>query len=79
MRDPVKSKQALGDALLQIRNREEMTQEDLSHKAGVHVTWISRLENGGKDLRWTSLQALADGMGVSVLEVVALAERLELD
>ena len=51
MRDPVKSKQALARALRQIRDREEMTQEDLAHAAGVHVTWISRL--GRKTTRTT--------------------------
>jgi transcriptional regulator with XRE-family HTH domain len=79
MPDAVKSKQALARALRQIRDREEITQEDLAHRANVHVTWVSRMESGKKDPRWTSLQALAAGLGVTAMEIVALAERLELD
>jgi len=69
----------LAVAIRKIRRREKMTQEDLATRAGVHLTWISRVESGRSDLRWTSLCRLADGLGVSVLELVALAERIELD
>ena len=69
----------LGAAIRRIREREKLTQEDLAFKAGVDPTWVSRVESGGWDPRWSSVCKLASGLGVSALEVVALAERIELD
>jgi transcriptional regulator with XRE-family HTH domain len=79
MPDRSPSSLALSKAVRQIRLREGMTQEDLAGKAGVHLTWISRLESGRRDPRWSSLCRIAAGLGIPVFEIVALAERLELD
>jgi transcriptional regulator with XRE-family HTH domain len=79
MSDPPHSQLALAEAVRQIRLREELTQEALAIRAGVHLTWISRVESGRRDPRWSSLRRIAGGLGVTVLELVALAERIELD
>lgn len=73
------SKLALGEAVRYTREREGMTQEDLAAEADVHPTWISDVETGKKDLRWSSLGKIAAGLDVTVLELVALAGRTELD
>jgi len=70
---------ALGEAIAQIRVREGMTQEDLAFRAGMHPTWISRVETGERDPRWSSVCKLVAGLGVTMVEVMALAERIELD
>jgi len=79
MGDGQLSNVALGAAICQIREREGLTQEMLAFRAGNHPTWVSRVESGERDARWSSIAKLVDGLGVNMLEVVALAERLELD
>lgn len=79
MADAPKSQLALAAAIRQIRNREGLTQEELATRAGVHLTWISRVESGRHDLMRSSLLGIADGLGVTMVELEALAERLELD
>lgn len=68
---------ALGKALRQIREREGLTQEDLADKAGLHSTWISAVERGVRDPRWSTVCQMAGGLGVRPMELIALAERLE--
>jgi transcriptional regulator with XRE-family HTH domain len=70
---------ALGEAVRQLREREGLTQEALAFRAGTHPTWISRVESGDRNPRWSSVCKLAEGLGVSMLELVALSERMELD
>jgi transcriptional regulator with XRE-family HTH domain len=79
MPDPPKSNAALAEAIRTIRKRERLTQEELAARAGVHLTWVNRLESGRYDLQWSSLEKIVKGLGTSMVEVVALTERLELD
>jgi transcriptional regulator with XRE-family HTH domain len=79
MPDAPQSQRALAAAIREIRKREGLTQEDLAARAGVHLTWISRIESGRYDLMSSSLRGIADGLGVTMVELTALAERLELD
>ncbi len=79
MSDAPPTHAALGEALRQIREREGLTQEELAFQAGNDPTWVSRLESGHRDPRWSSVAKLVEGLGVTMLEVVALAERIELD
>lgn len=67
----------LGRALRKIRKREGLTQEDLAFKAGLHSTWISAVERGVRDPRWSTVCQMAAGLGVPPMELVALAERLK--
>jgi len=64
-------------ALRQIREREGLTQEDLADRAGLHSTWVSAVERGVRDPRWSTVCQMAKGLGVTPMELVALAERLE--
>ena len=79
MPEPSNQQRALGGAIRYIREREGMTQEDLAHGADVHATWVSRIESGRFDPRWSSVRQLAIALDVKLLEIVALAEANELD
>lgn len=70
-------KTGLGRAVREIREREKLTQEELAFRAGLHPTWISAIERGRRDPRWSTIQQIADGLGTSVVEITALAKRLE--
>lgn len=70
---------ALGQAIRHIREREGLTQEDLAFEAGFHPTWISRIETGSQSTGWATVKRVADALQVTMVELVALAERIELD
>jgi transcriptional regulator with XRE-family HTH domain len=70
---------ALGLALRRIRQRAGITQEELGHSAGIHPTWISRIESGVNNPAWGTVRRLVAGLDVTLLELVALIERIELE
>jgi len=70
-------KTAIGRAIREIRLREGLTQEELGFRAGLHPTWISAIETGRRDPRWSTIKQIAEGLGTSEVEIVALAKRLE--
>ena len=74
-----KSQVALGHALKQIREREGLTQEEVASRAGFHLTWVSRIETAGQSTGWVTVKRVADALGVSMVEVAATAERVELE
>jgi transcriptional regulator with XRE-family HTH domain len=47
------------------RKRQRLTQEEVSHRSGIHVTEVSRIERGLRDPRVTTLVRLADALEVS--------------
>jgi transcriptional regulator with XRE-family HTH domain len=53
-----------GENLRRVRRREDLTQEELARRAGLHRTEIGRLENGERAPRIDTLIRLADSMVV---------------
>jgi transcriptional regulator with XRE-family HTH domain len=51
-----------------------MTQEELGLRIGQPQSWISRIESGEVDVKWSTVWRLAEGLGVSVGELVAAIE-----
>jgi transcriptional regulator with XRE-family HTH domain len=78
MPDPLTPQAAVGQAIKEIRLREKLTQEELAERAGHHLTWISRIENGSQATGWPTLKRLADALGVKMSELAAVAERIEV-
>lgn len=78
MADAAKLRAGLGEVVKRLRLRDGLSQEDLAFRGGLHPTFISEIENGHKDLRLSSICKVADGLGISVLELIALAERTKL-
>lgn len=70
---------AVGRAIREIREREGLTQEELAHRAGYHLTWVSRVETGTQATGWPTLKRLADALDVRMVEVAAVTERIELE
>ncbi|HVY97639.1 MAG TPA: helix-turn-helix transcriptional regulator [Solirubrobacterales bacterium] len=67
---------ALGAAVRQLRHSAGLRQEDLAHRAGVHFSTLRRIETGKADPTLSTLRRVADGLGVTLAEVVLLAERI---
>lgn len=47
-----------------------MTQEEVAERSGVHVTEVSRIEGGKRDPRVSTVQRLADAVGVTPGELL---------
>ncbi len=54
----------LGENLRAVREKQEMTQEQLSERSGVQPGEISRIETGKRDPQISTLLKLARGLGV---------------
>jgi transcriptional regulator with XRE-family HTH domain len=67
---------ALGQAVRELRG--EMTQEALALRVGKAQGWISRLEAGEINVTVRNLWRLAAGLGVTVADLVAAAECVQL-
>jgi transcriptional regulator with XRE-family HTH domain len=69
----------LGEALRRLRKEAGLTQEALEQRTGVHRTWVSSIERGLSNPAWGTVTRLAAALGVTMLELVALIERIELE
>ena len=68
----------LGERLLIVRRRREMTQRALAKAAGLNTNTISRLEQGDlKDLGGQAIASLARALGTSADFLLGLSERDE--
>jgi len=67
---------ALGRAIREMRTAREFTQQALAVEAGLDRTFIGGVERGERSPTYGSLVRIANALGVSVSEIVGLAERL---
>jgi transcriptional regulator with XRE-family HTH domain len=54
-----------------------MTQEELARRSGIHPTYISHLESGRRNLTWTAMRKISEGLGIPAAELVQRTEELE--
>jgi transcriptional regulator with XRE-family HTH domain len=69
--------EALGRAILQLRDERGMTQAALARAADTDNTRISHLENGRTNPAWGTVRRIAAALGVPVSEIAARAEQLD--
>jgi transcriptional regulator with XRE-family HTH domain len=57
--------------------REELglTQEELAHRAGIHRTYLSDVERGGRNLSLVNIERLALALQLPMAELFQLVER----
>lgn len=60
---------SLGKAILQIRHSQQLTQAEVGARAGVGVSYLSRLENGRLEPTMGTLQRIADALEVPVSRI----------
>jgi transcriptional regulator with XRE-family HTH domain len=56
---------AFNERLRQFREAAELTQEGLARRADLSLSFITKLERGGMDPSWSTVQRLAKALGVS--------------
>jgi transcriptional regulator with XRE-family HTH domain len=64
----------LACAVRQLRTERGLSQEELAHRAGVHLTWIGRIESGFTNPTWSTTKRVAEGLGVRHSTLAALGE-----
>ena len=62
--------QAFGKKLREVRNNQELTQEELADKAGLHFTYIGQAERGLRNITLESLYKLAKALKVKSSELL---------
>ena len=67
---------ALGRAVRLIREEHGISQVQLAEATGFMQSWISNMEHGRRNVSWSNVGRLADGLGVSISELAARAEAL---
>jgi transcriptional regulator with XRE-family HTH domain len=65
----------LGEAIRQLREERGMTQEAVALIAGVHPTWVSRIESGTLNPSWGMISRVAEALEVKVSELAEGAEK----
>jgi DNA-binding XRE family transcriptional regulator len=63
------SQLALGRALRQLRHQAGLTQKELADKAEADDTYISQVETGRRDIRWSTITRLLDALDSSFAEL----------
>ena len=66
---------ALGNALRELRTARELSQEELAFRAGLHRNYVGACERGEINLSFRVILQLADGLGVSLSEIVQHYEK----
>lgn len=76
MRRSVNPQPALGAAIRELRSRKGMTQEAVAQRAGITVAHLSGIERGHANPSWAAVMAIADALGVSIVEIARRVEKL---
>lgn len=66
---------AFGRTLRRARRERDLSQDALAREAGIGPKHVSELERGNKDPRLGTFMRLADGLGLTGTELMALYER----
>jgi transcriptional regulator with XRE-family HTH domain len=75
---PYSPDSALCQVLREIREREpRRSQEDVAYHAGVTAATVGRMELGKSKPDWGSVRAVADALGVPLVELAAAIEAIE--
>jgi transcriptional regulator with XRE-family HTH domain len=65
---------ALGQAIRQVREDRNLSQERLAELAGLHRTYISSVEQGRRNVSAENIYKIANALGVSMTELIQLCE-----
>ncbi|MFT3864495.1 MAG: helix-turn-helix transcriptional regulator [Solirubrobacterales bacterium] len=65
----------LAKAIRELRTKRGITQEDLAHGAGITVGHLSKIERGLANPGWSTVEAIADALGVKMAEIVRRVEK----
>ena len=62
---------AFGRYIRYLRGRRNLTQEEVAHRAGIHVTYLSGVERGVRNPSLKNIRAIAGALDVRVGDLFA--------
>jgi transcriptional regulator with XRE-family HTH domain len=65
----------VGRNIKRLRYEKGLQQDALAHEAGLHVTYLSGIENGRRNMTLAVLERVARALGVSETELVDRLDR----
>jgi transcriptional regulator with XRE-family HTH domain len=66
----LKASKIFGRNVKATREQADLTQEALAHACHVHPVEVSRIERGVRDLRLSTVERYADGLGVPASDLL---------
>lgn len=60
----------VGQNVRRERERQGIPQDELAHRADIHVTYLSGVENGHRNITLNVLERLSRALGISESELV---------
>ena len=63
-----------GLAIRYLRLKQELTQEELAHRALLHRTYLTDIERGTRNPSIEVVEKLANGLGITLAELFRLSE-----
>ncbi len=70
---PIKT--AFGEKVRAQRKKMRLSQEELAHRASVHMTYLSAIERGERNPALENLYAIANALGVPLAELFRSREK----
>jgi transcriptional regulator with XRE-family HTH domain len=64
----------LGQTIRELREARGMTLDGLSAKAGMHTTYLSRIERAHSSPTWEKVSALAEGLDLPISAIATAVE-----
>jgi transcriptional regulator with XRE-family HTH domain len=71
---PEKPQPALGQAIRTLRVERELKQLSVAEDAGITVAHLSKIESGKVNPTWGTVEAVAQALGVTMVEISLAAE-----
>lgn len=68
---------ALGEAVRQLRQKRNITQEDLAHEADITTGTLSLIERGHANPTWGTVKGITAALGVDIAELAKLSLNFE--
>jgi transcriptional regulator with XRE-family HTH domain len=67
----------LGRAIRVLRDRAGITQKVLAERVGTSEAYVSNIEGGQRDARWSTVMRLLHGLGADVHQLADAIEQVE--
>lgn len=74
---PENPQRALGAAIRALRDERDLKQLDVAEDAGITVAHLSKIESGKVNPTWGTVEAVAEALGVTVVDVARRSREID--